>query len=139
MPLFEIPPGPFDAYLFDCDGTIADSMPLHHQVWLEALRPWQCDFPESLFYEWAGVPIGEVIKRLNDQFKKEMPIEETILAREALYHQFLAQITGVKEVVEQVHLMFGKIPLAVVSGSPRVSVVKTLETLGLLDRFDALV
>jgi beta-phosphoglucomutase-like phosphatase (HAD superfamily) len=28
--MLSIPPGPFRAYLFDCDGTIVDSMPLHY-------------------------------------------------------------------------------------------------------------
>jgi beta-phosphoglucomutase-like phosphatase (HAD superfamily) len=32
-----IPPGDFQAYLFDCDGTIADSMPLHYLAWSKAL------------------------------------------------------------------------------------------------------
>jgi beta-phosphoglucomutase-like phosphatase (HAD superfamily) len=37
--MLKLPPGDFAAYLFDCDGTIADSMPLHHEAWLAALKP----------------------------------------------------------------------------------------------------
>ena len=33
----KLPAGDFPAYLFDCDGTIADSMPLHYNAWTKAL------------------------------------------------------------------------------------------------------
>ena len=33
----KLPPGSFQAYLFDCDGTIADSMPIHYVAWTKAL------------------------------------------------------------------------------------------------------
>jgi beta-phosphoglucomutase-like phosphatase (HAD superfamily) len=51
-----LPPGPFRAYLFDCDGTIADSMPLHYIAWSKALGEWGCTFDEELFYAWGGKP-----------------------------------------------------------------------------------
>jgi len=41
----KIPAGTFRAYLFDCDGTIADSMPLHYIAWKKALAEWNCDYP----------------------------------------------------------------------------------------------
>jgi beta-phosphoglucomutase-like phosphatase (HAD superfamily) len=50
----QIPAGTFHAYLFDCDGTVADSMPLHCVAWRSTLAEWNCDFPEDLFYEWGG-------------------------------------------------------------------------------------
>ena len=37
-----LPAGDFQAYLFDCDGTIADSMPLHYTAWKKALEEWGC-------------------------------------------------------------------------------------------------
>jgi len=57
-----LPPGDFQAYLFDCDGTVADSMPLHFLAWRNALARWNCDFPEELFYAWGGL-FGESIGR----------------------------------------------------------------------------
>ncbi len=35
----DIPAGEFAGYIFDCDGTLADTMPLHYQAWLAAVRP----------------------------------------------------------------------------------------------------
>ena len=51
----KLPSGDFAAYLFDCDGTIADSMPLHYQAWCAALKERVGEFPEALFYAWAGL------------------------------------------------------------------------------------
>ena len=56
-----LPPGTFRAYLFDCDGTIADSMPLHYIAWKKALGEWGCTFDEELFYSWGGKPTVEII------------------------------------------------------------------------------
>jgi beta-phosphoglucomutase-like phosphatase (HAD superfamily) len=56
--------GSFQAYLFDCDGTIADSMQLHYIAWRSALAEWNCDFPEDLFDAWGGFPAAEIISRL---------------------------------------------------------------------------
>ena len=51
----KIPDGSFKAYLFDCDGTIADSMPLHYVAWNKALKEWNCEFDEDLFYAWGNM------------------------------------------------------------------------------------
>jgi beta-phosphoglucomutase-like phosphatase (HAD superfamily) len=48
-----IPDGDFKAYLFDCDGTIVDSMPLHFVAWSKALHEWACAITEEQFYAWA--------------------------------------------------------------------------------------
>ena len=63
----KLPAGSFKAYLFDCDGTIADSMPLHYVAWKRALAEWNCEFSEDLFYRWGGLPVAEIIaNRLDD-------------------------------------------------------------------------
>jgi beta-phosphoglucomutase family hydrolase len=135
----EIPAGPFAAYLFDCDGTIVDSMPLHQIAWSKALAEWGCDFPESTFYAWGGLPVVEIIARLNQQNGLAMPVEDVAHRKEQLYYEILPQLQAVPEVLEQIHAQHGKIPFAVVSGSTRESVVASLTALHLLDKFDTLV
>ena len=49
-----LPEGEFQAYLFDCDGTIADSLPLHYVAWQSALAAWNCDFLKSSFTSGEG-------------------------------------------------------------------------------------
>lgn len=135
----QIPPGPFRAYLFDCDGTIVDSMPLHYIAWKQALGDWGCTFDEGLFYSWGGVPPMEIVSRLNEMQHLEMPVETVAHRKEHLYFSHLPGLKPIPEVLEQINAQHGRIPFAVVSGSTRASIVKSLTTVGLLDRFDILV
>ena len=135
----QLPPGPFNAYLFDCDGTIADSMPLHYIAWKKALHEWNCEFEERLFYAWGGTPIAEIIAALNEKHALRMPVEAVARRKEDLYLELLPQLTAVPEVLEHILAEHGRIPFAVVSGSTKESVTASLATLHLLDRFDILV
>lgn len=135
----KLPAGIFKAYLFDCDGTIADSMPLHYLAWKKALGEWNCEFDEQLFYAWGGMPIAEIISTLNKKHGLNMPAEAVAHRKEGLYYDLLPQLQAVPEVVEHIEAEHGRIPFAVVSGSTRESVTASLTTLKLLDRFAALV
>jgi beta-phosphoglucomutase family hydrolase len=135
----KLPPGEFGAYLFDCDGTIADSMPLHYIAWKQALADWNCDFDEKLFYAWGGMPIAEIISTLNKQHNLNMVVETVCERKENAYYELLPQLKAVPEVVEHIEVQHGRIPLAVVSGSTRESVVASLTALQLLDKFNVLV
>jgi HAD superfamily hydrolase (TIGR01509 family) len=130
-----IPAGTFRAYLFDCDGTVADSMPLHYVAWTTALGEWNCEFPEELFYAWGGKPPIEIVATLNKMRGLDMPASEVAEHKENLYFELLPQLTAVAEVVEHIELQYGKIPFAVVSGGTRDSVTRSLTTLGLIDKF----
>ena len=135
----QIPDGEFHAYLFDCDGTIADTMPLHHRAWCQALSKWGCEFPVALFYAWGGIPGEKIVEMLNERNRLSIPPEEAVRAKEDRYFESLSQVRPVPEVLVHIERQHGKIPMAVVSGSPRDSVLRTLTTLQLLDRFDAVI
>ena len=135
----KLPKGPFKAYLFDCDGTIADSMPLHYVAWTKILCEWNCEFPEDKFYAWGGMPIVDILNTLNKEQGLNMPVADLMVQKEALYFELLHELQPVPEVLEHILESHGRIPFAVVSGSARDSVEKSLETLGILDKFDTLV
>jgi beta-phosphoglucomutase family hydrolase len=135
----KLPAGPFQAYLFDCDGTIVDSMPLHYVAWKETLEEWNCVYEEKLFYAWGGRPVTEIISRLNEMQGLKMPIEAVARRKEIHYLNQLAHLKVIPEVVEQIEAQHGRIPLAVVSGSRRESVVNSLTSVHLLDKFDTMV
>jgi HAD superfamily hydrolase (TIGR01509 family) len=135
----KVPEGNFQAYLFDCDGTIADSMPLHYRAWKKALAEWSCGFEEKLFYALGGMPVAEIISTLNRRHGLQMPVELVERRKEEFYFQLLPELAAVPEVLEHIEHAHGLIPFAVVSGSTRESVTASLVTLKLLDRFDTLV
>jgi len=134
-----LPAGSFRAYLFDCDGTIVDSMPLHYIAWKTSLAEYNCVYEEQLFYAWGGRPIREIIGLLNEMQGLNMPVETVAEKKEAIYHTLLPQLKGMPEVIEHIDAQHGRVPFAVVSGSRRNSVEGSLRALGLLDKFDTLV
>ena len=135
----KLPDGPFKAYLFDCDGTIVDSMPLHYVAWKTVLGEWNCEFAEELFYAWGGMPVAEIIAALNAQHGLAMPVEEVRDRKEKMYFDILHTLKAVPEVLDHIEMSHGRIPFAVVSGSTRDSVTASLTALGILDKFDTLV
>jgi len=138
-PRLALPQGNFNAYLFDCDGTVADSMPLHYIAWRQALGEWGCQFPEERFYQLGGMPIVEIIALLGREQGIEMPVPLVAKRKEELYFEHLPQLQCVPEVLEHIEEQRGRIPFAIVSGSARDSVEASLRAIGLLDRFDVLV
>jgi HAD superfamily hydrolase (TIGR01509 family) len=135
----KLPVGSFEAYLFDCDGTIVDSMPLHYIAWKTALAQWNCVFDEQLFYAWGGTPVSEIISLLNERQGLSMSVEDVSSRKENVYLELLPQLKAIPEVVEHMEAQHGRIPFAVVSGSTRESVTASLLSVKLLDRFDTLV
>jgi beta-phosphoglucomutase family hydrolase len=135
----KLPEGSFEAYLFDCDGTIVDSMPLHYVAWKKALSEWGCEFDEKVFYAWGGMPVAAIVATLNEQQGLAMPVAEVAKRKEDLYYEILHELQAVPEVLEHINESHGKIRFAVVSGSTRESVTKSLEALGILDRFETMV
>jgi HAD superfamily hydrolase (TIGR01509 family) len=134
-----IPDGPFKAYLFDCDGTIVDSMPLHYIAWKKMLPEWEKDFPEDLFYSLGGMPTAEIVALLNERNGTNMPPVETALKKEEIFYEILHELKAIPEVVEHIEATHGQIPFAVVSGGTRDAVTRSLDALGLLDRFETLI
>ena len=135
----KLPAGKFGAYLFDCDGTIADSMPLHYVAWKQALGKWNCAFDEQTFYAWSGMPTSEIIATLNKMQGLAMAVEAVCTEKENLYYEMLPQLKAIAEVVEHIEAQHRQIPFAVVSGGTRDVVVASLTALHLLDKFDVLV
>jgi beta-phosphoglucomutase family hydrolase len=135
----QLPAGEFQAYLFDCDGTIADSMPLHYKAWTKALADYGATYDEDLFYAWGGKPVRKIIADLNEMQGLNMPVDTLAARKESYYHAQLHELKGIPDVIEHIEAQHGRIPFAVVSGSRRASVVGSLTALGLLDKFDVLV
>lgn len=125
--------------IFDCDGTLADTMPLHYKAWCETLAPTGCPFPEETFYAWGGVTAWEIVARLNAQNGFTLDPETVAQAKEAAYGLLIPQVGPVAVIVAEMRRLHGRCPLAVASGGMRAVVIETLETLGLTAYFDAVV
>lgn len=137
MPLhaLAIPAGDFRAYLFDLDGTVADTMPGHFVAWTAALKAHGAAMSEQQFYAWGGVPPLRVAELLNEQFGYALDPAALVADKEARFLAGVADVQPVTSVLAHIVEAHGRIPLAIVSGSPRENVERTLAALGLRDRF----
>ncbi len=127
----------FPGAIFDCDGTLADTMPLHYRAWVETLERYDTEFAEQLFYDLGGVPTLNIVHILNDRFGYALHPDEVAHAKEARYEELLPQAEPVPQIVELVRAYHGRMPLAVASGGLRRLVDKTVAALGLTAHFDA--
>ena len=125
--------------VFDCDGTIADTMPAHYRSWVETLGEWGVEFPEAMFYEMGGIPTPRIVEMLNERHGHAMPVMETAHAKEALFERLIPEVMPIEPVVEVIREYDGRLPMAVATGGMRHICHKTLATLGLLNRFQAIV
>lgn len=128
---------PFRGAIFDCDGTLADTMPLHYRAWAETLARLDAAMSEELFYDLGGVPTADIVRILNDRFGYSLDVAETAASKEARYEELLPQMQPVAPVVRLVREYRGRFPLAVASGGIRPLVLRTLHILGLEEYFDA--
>lgn len=135
----EIPSGEFAGYIFDCDGTLADSMPLHYKAWCAAMKEHEAELPEALFYELGGVPTPRVVEIVNERHGLNMPPMETARKKEEIYLSLFAELRPIEPVVEFAQRFAGKVPIAVASGGHRYVVLKTLSALGIAEMFQAIV
>lgn len=132
-------PNHIKGLVFDCDGTIADTMPLHYKAWVVAMGEHGVDFPEALFYEMAGIPTPRIIEILNQRHGHSMPVDQTAQRKDALFEEMIPQVSVIEPVVKLVRQYAGKLPMVVATGGSRGVVTKTLSALNLLEYFQTLV
>ncbi|MEP6671731.1 MAG: HAD family phosphatase [Chthoniobacter sp.] len=135
----DLPAGDFAAYIFDCDGTLADTMPTHYKAWLTALGDHALNFPEAMFYELGGVPTARIVEILNERHSYNLPVEETVAHKESLFLEMSHEIAAIEPVVALARQYHGHKPLAVASGGHRRIVMNTLRALGIAELFQAIV
>jgi HAD superfamily hydrolase (TIGR01509 family) len=134
-----IPARDFDGYIFDCDGTLADNMPLHYRAWSRAMADFGGQYPEELFYEWGGRPTAQIVAALNERFGLSMDVDSVVQRKEKYYIETIPEVQPMIEVVEFARSVRGKARLSVASGGHRELVVATLGVIGILEWFDAVV
>ena len=97
--------------------TLVDTMPLHYQAWVAAMREHEADLPEAMFYELAGVPTTGVIEILNERHGYNIPVQEAADRKESLYMELLPQVGPIVPVVDIIEKYSGQLPMAVATGA----------------------
>ena len=161
LPPVKSPSPPLEALIFDCDGTLVNSMSYFFIGWTALCKKHSLTFPESQFYALAGLPVPEIVKIVFDQSGRgrgfenleetEAEFEKRIAAFMDEKHEFVkgmrergdfpGEITAVTEIArankalgEKVGLN-GRVPMAVASSGDRKHVVADLKRWGLIEEF----
>lgn len=124
------------ALVFDCDGTLADTMPVHYVAWVAELAEHGIAFPETQFYGLAGMPTVAIIELLAaEQGVPLAPGQPTAIsaAKEARYVEVLDQVRPIPEVVAVAAHYRGALTMGVGSGGESWVVERTLTTIGVYD------
>lgn len=131
----------YKALIFDLDGTLVDSMPLHFKAWCKALEDQgQAGvFPEDVFYAMGGRPTRDIVEVINGEQNLQLDADEVSSSKKRHYLKNLSLVELIPVVAKIAEENRGKVPMAVASGSSREVVEKTLQTLGISDWFDEVV
>lgn len=129
----------YQGLIFDCDGTLADTMPLHWESWKFVASEFEFTFTEKRFYELGGVPSVKILKDIKHSQSKDFDPVKVGFAKEEKYLTLLDRVTPIEAVVEIARQFAGKKPMAVASGGTRDVISEVLDYLGILELFDSLV
>lgn len=125
--------------IFDCDGTLADTMPLHWRAWNVVTARHKLLFPETRFYAMGGVPSRDILKLLREEQGVDLDPLAVAKEKEHEYLRIMNECTPIQEVVEIARENHGRIPMAVASGGLQHIICGVLDHLGIRHLFDAVV
>ncbi|HEV3137136.1 MAG TPA: HAD-IA family hydrolase [Pirellulales bacterium] len=125
--------------IFDCDGTLADTMPAHYEAWMAILHRYQLEMSEDRFYALGGWPTKKVAELLVSESGRDIDVERLAREKESLFHDLLHRVRPIEPVVEAARRYRGQLPLAVATGAVRPICERILQHIGIGGWFDTIV
>jgi beta-phosphoglucomutase family hydrolase len=137
---YDIKPG-IKGLIFDLDGTLADTMPLHFKGWRKACQKFGADIDTAFLRKHTGSPgwlIAEEILKKNN-LSGSVTVEEILEAKLQTFFTEQHTVKPIIPVVEIAKKYFGKLPMAVGTGGHREAVERTMEITGIRQYFDIVI
>ncbi len=125
-----------EGLIFDCDGTLADTMPLHFLAWRDTLKRYRIALDEDRFYALGGQPTVKIVALLANEQGLDLDAEQVAKEKEQSFLTRLSEVKPIAPIVDIVRANVGHLPMAVASGSHRAVVFDVLKIVGLDDLFD---
>ena len=139
--MLPLPPREYAAYIFDCDGTLVDSMPIHYVCWVDALRRNGATYPfgEDEFYSYAGVREYDTVVLLNKIHQANVDPDAVVEMKASMFSQRLHEVQRIRPVADFAESLRGRKPMAVASGSEQPIVHACLQNTNLFDLFEHII
>ena len=134
-----MPTKDYEALIFDCDGTLTDSMPVHYVAWHKTMKVYGIDFPEDRFYSLGGIPTDKIIRILADEQRVEVDAHKAAIAKENAFLELLHLLEPIHYVVEVARYFHKRLPMIVASGGFREVIKKQITLIGCDGLFDDIV
>lgn len=137
----EIPAGDFAGYIFDLDGTLVDTMPLHYRAWNQAMQKVGLagELDEELFYSLGGVPTRRVAELIAQHYGLKIDAQAVFHHKESLFLELQKDAKLIEPVVEIARRAALTKPVSIASGGPRDIVRRMLEISGLAPLFNVVI
>jgi HAD superfamily hydrolase (TIGR01509 family) len=130
----------YKAYLYDCDGTLADNMGAHKETYIKVAANKGHVIEGDIIDELAGWPVINVIEEINKKYGTDFdPLEFKEQKYKLFLDEYIAHTLPIAHVVDHLRAHVGKVRIGVVSGSGRVAVERTLQVLGIADLIEVMV
>ena len=125
--------------IFDCDGTLADTMTIHTHAWQETMKRFGHNCPVDFLQPLRGMPAEEIVIRFNRTFGTDFDVKAVSDAKNSMSYEKLKTVKSIMPVAKIALDYRGKLPMSVVSGGTRKNVLRTLEAIGMADFFEAVI
>ena len=128
-------PAGISGLIFDCDGTLADTLPLHYHAWEEGFAALGLACPQPFLVRHNGKPTEQILQLYNAEFGRQLDVAGFTARKEQRVHELLVDARPLEPVVALARHYQGRLPMAVVSGGTRANVERTLAAIGLRTLF----
>ena len=125
--------------IFDCDGTLVDSMPLHMKAWEFAVVQSGAVWDYEFFFSKKGMPGKDIIELYNQYFPKKLSFEDAVKVKQEYFSTHRKDFQPIQPVVDIVLRYKDILPMAVASGGTLENVEMQLQSLGIRTLFKAIV
>jgi len=127
------------ALIFDLDGTLSDSLPVHIASWHSVCKMLNCTFDERIVVEMTGAPTINFAERIKREQNLEIDAEEIVLMKQKEFRKNINRIKPHDAVIALMKAAHGKIPMAVGTGASRTSATLQMKELRIDHLFDVIV
>lgn len=121
------------ALIFDLDGTLSNSLPLHVLTWQRIGEQHGFDFDPQIVIELTGRPTIEFAWHIIERYQIDADPEVLVKLKQESFWELAHLLEPVQEVTDIVKNYHGKLPMAVGTGASRRSAEVQLDALGLTE------